>query len=484
MLGAAQVRPRLAAATAAAFRAEPDTLTAAQTWLDSVSDRELLRIDSCARYYPYDGSALGDARRWTARVLDSPFPVVAVLASMHHNGFVRERAVAVLARSRAPLSDRALAVRVTDHVGVVREAAAREVLRRATPEQAARIVPLLHRIEHRGRGSDVLSPYLHSLVAAHGEAEVWAGLRASPDRGTRRLAYRHSVEIGLVGLADAARLLPREDDPIIRRMLAHVVADHGPPEVIADVLLGSGSAEHRALGLVRLSADHLEPATVEPLLLDTSVLVRLWAQRRWRELGHDPAATYAAATRSAVKPTVRARAYLGLTETGAEPGRDEILDLVHSDHPALRKVGLRLLADQATADDVDELLTWVAGDSSVLARLAGLALVRAQHLWSVDDLARLKASPDPELRRRAWWLHRRRGGWETTIADLQILHDPDPRLAALGRNPRPPMYDQPTDAQRRRIAGLLPVAELSGVGLRAFTLAAGLRDLPPDAERT
>lgn len=141
-------------------------------------------------------------------MLDHPFPVVAVLASMHHDGFVRGRAVAVLARSRTPLSDRVLAVRVTDHVPAIREAAAREVLRRATPEHAARIVPLLHRIEHRGRGADVLSLYLHSLIAAHGEAEVWAGLRASPDRDTRRRAYRRSLQIGLLGLDEATRLLP------------------------------------------------------------------------------------------------------------------------------------------------------------------------------------------------------------------------------------------------------------------------------------
>jgi hypothetical protein len=285
-----------------------------------------------------------------------------------------------------------------------------------------------------------------------------------------------------VGPDDAARLLPGQDDQIIRRMLGHVVADHASPDVTATVLLASRSAELRALGLTRLTADHLTPAAVEPLLFDTSVLVRLWARRRWLELGHDPAATYTAATRSTTtKPTVRACAYVGLTETGAKPGREEILDLVHSDHLPLQKVGLRLLPDQAIADDVDELLRLVAGGSPSLARLASRALNHAQRLWTVEDLTPMKNSADPRQRRRAWWLHRNRGGWEATIADLQILHDPDPQLAALGRNPTAPMHHQPTDGQRQQITDLLHAADLPETSLRRIAFAAGIRNPRPPA---
>ena len=57
----------------------------------------------------------------------------------------------------------------------------------------------------------------------------------------------------------------------------------------------------------------------------------------------------------------------------------------------------------------------------------GEVLVRGPQLWSPADLAPLKAAGEPALRRRAWWLHRNRGGWEAVIADLELLHDADLR---------------------------------------------------------
>lgn len=475
MLSSPQIRRRLRESVAAVFRGDTAVLDETAAWLTSVTARELLRIDHYARQFRHEGPVLGKSQQWTRN--ESPLLVAAVLASMHPDGYVRERAVRSLAASLEPLSDRALAVRVTDHVGVIRKVAAREVLRRPTLAHADHIMPLLQRIEHRGRGSDVGPSYLHALVTAHGEVDVWARLRSSADYDLRRYAFRHSFDSGLLGPQDAVVLFAGERDQVVRRQFIRVIADSTAPDVIARVLLRGRSAESRVLGLVKLTAAELDSVDVERLLVDRSVLVRLWARRHWQEMGRDPATVYAAVARSTARPTLRARAYTGLVETETPIAREEILDLVQSAQLPLRKVGLSLLRHCAIAEDVPMLLSSVAGNHSRVARLASEVLAHNPKLWSLPDLAALKAAADPDLRRRAWWIHRHHSSWEAVIADLEILHDTDPRLAALGREPVPPMYFTPTDAQRQRIADLLATASLSSDQLLAIATAAGLPDL-------
>jgi hypothetical protein len=479
MLSPPQIRRRLSESAAAVFHGDRTVLDETASWLASVTARELLRIDYYARQVRYGGPALGGSQKWTKEVLASPLPVVAALASMHPDGYVRERAVQSLAADA--LSGRALAVRITDHVRVIQEKAVREVLRRQTLDHADHMVPLLHRIEQRGRGAHVLPLYLRTLVSQYGEADVWARLRDSADHDLRRVAFRHSFDTGLVGPRDAVELFPDERDQIVRRQLIRVIVDSTTPDVIARVLLRGRSAESRVLGLVKLTAAELDPADVERLLVDPSVLVRLWARRRWQEMGHDPATTYAAVARSTATPVVRARAYTGLAETESPIERQEILDLVESAELPLRKVGLMLLRGNATAADVPLLLRSVAGEDSRVARLASHVLARGPQLWFPADLAPLKTAEDPELRRRAWWIHRHHSGWEAVIADLELLHDTDPQLAAMGRQPEPPMYFRPADTQRQRIADLLATTTLSRDHLFATAVAAGLPDLVPTA---
>jgi hypothetical protein len=474
MLDHQEIRRRLGASATAAVEGNTDALRSTASWLTSATARELLRIDDCAREFRYEGPVLGEARQWTREVLASPLPVVAALAGMHRDGYVRQRAVESLAAFHDAVSDRALAVRVGDHVGAVREAAAREVLRRATLEHAEHIVPLLRRFEGRYRGAEVLPRYLRALTAEHGEAAVWAGLRSSADRDLRRAAFRHSFTVGLLALPEAVVLVPKERDQVVRRLLIEVIAGAATPEVVTRVLLRGRSAEGRALGLVKLTAAQLDPVDVERLLVDGSVLVRLWARRRWQEKGRHSAETYAAVARSTAAPIVRARAYTGLVETATPVGHQEIVDLAGSAELPLRKVGLSLLRSSAVAEDIPLLLRSVAGEDARVARLASEVLVGSPELRPLVDLAPFKTAGDPELRRRAWWIQHQYGGWHAVIADLEILQDADPLVAALGRQRVLPMYVQPTRAQAQRLTELLSTTRLDRPYVRSVAFAAGL----------
>jgi hypothetical protein len=433
-------------------------------------------MDGFARQFRYEGPTMGKSQQWTPSVLEFS-DVSAAIGSMHRDGHVRERAVRGLASSSSALSDRMIALRIGDYVEPVRALATSTLLVRTSLDQSVRTMPILHRFEQRDRGAEAAHTYLERLLAAHGADGVWEALRNATDRDLRRRAYQHSIATSLLDVDDAISLLPRECDQVVRRSLTHVVAEHGQPSAIREVLLRGHSAEGQVLGLVRLQPPNLTNDDVFPLLADSSVLVRFWARKRWQELGGDIEQACRSLIAHASTPSRRARAYVALSESKAKIDRTEILDLVRESEPALQKVGLQLLAPVAAPEDVPETLTLVRSPNSRVARLAVDVLAANLGLWSLADASDLKDDPDPEIRRRGWLLHRSRGGWESLISDLEILGDPDGELARLGAQPTAPMYLPPSDEQRARIGQLLPDATLKRDLKLGIVFAAGLTDL-------
>jgi hypothetical protein len=309
----AQIRARLRAAVAAVVEGDTAGCEAAQSWLMTVPARDLLRIDGFARQWRYEGPTMGKSQQWTHRVLKRT-ELAPALASMHPDGYLRERAVEALAHAHDQLSDRMLALRVADHVEQVRERALQEVISRTDLSEADVIAPVFQRFEVRSRGAEARTIYLNELEARHGQEQLWAHLRGSADRDLRRVAFCHSIEQQYLTVDEAVRHLERDRDQIVRRLMANLVAEAADPEVIRAALLHSRVAEARVLGLVKLAPPELGANDVEALLTDSSVLVRFWARRRWTELGGDLIEAYRSAIKSAPTPTRRANAYLGLAE--------------------------------------------------------------------------------------------------------------------------------------------------------------------------
>ncbi|MEU4386230.1 hypothetical protein [Promicromonospora sp. NPDC023805] len=289
------------------------------------------------------------------------------------------------------------------------------------------------------------------------------------------MAFRHSLTNELLSVSDAVAALPREHDRIVQSLLAHAIADRAVPDVVASALLSDRSAESRVLGLVRLTADLLDPADVERLLVDPGVLVRLWARQRYEEQGRDALSVYQDVAQGTGPVAVRARAYRGLVEAGGTVEHEATLDLVRSTEPPLKKAGLRLLTSCVAPADAPLLFETLRTGTNRVARLASEVLLEIPAAWSDADLLPLTSSPDPELRRRAWWLKRNRSGWDQTIADLEILLDHDPVLAALGRNMTIPQFAQPTEAQRDQLITLLPQVWPETWRNSRVAFAAGLR---------
>ncbi|MFI9487350.1 hypothetical protein ACIG47_13250 [Promicromonospora sp. NPDC052451] len=474
MLATTEIADRLSDGAAAVLSGALGPLAEIENWMLLASAGELLRIDRTARFWRHR-AALGTASLWEGGTLRRSGCLGAALASMHGDGRVREAAVGILTRTDAPLADRMLAIRLTDHVRPVRDAATRAVLRRTSLTQADQIVPVLHLIEGRTRGAEVLPLYLHALAGVHGEATLWSRLRGSTTPAVRRMAFRHSLTNELLSVGDAVAALPREHDRIVQSLLAHAIADRAAPDVVASALLSDRSAESRVLGLVRLTADLLDAPDVERLLVDTGVLVRLWARQRYEEQGLNALSVYQDVARGTGPAAVRARAYHGPIEAGGTVEHETALDLVRSTEPPLTKAGLRLLMGCVAPSDAPLLFETLQAGTNRVARLASEALLEIPAAWSDADLLPLTSSQDPDLRRRAWWLKRNRSGWDETIADLEILLDHDPALAALGHNMTFPPFARPTELQRARLIALLPQVWPETWRTSRVAFAAGLR---------
>ena len=399
---------------------------------------------------------------------------------MHADGFLRERAVHELARRREPLSTRVLALRSADHVEAVATLARDELLRRTAMHELTDVLPVLLRLRGRTRAAAVEPSYVEAAERRYGAEAVWSMLRDTHDRRLRREAFRHSASARYLSVDEAVRLTAYEHDAVVHHVLVHLIADSGSTDLVR-TLLTSRSALGRVLALVRLEATQVPAADLRRLVVDRSELVRLWARRRAQESGIDPVEVCAVVARSDAAPTLRENAFRGLAEAGEEVAREEVLVLVSSEAPALRRAGLRLIRGHVTAEDVGLLLDVVSTCPPRTARLAVDALDDDAVLWSPADLEPLWSSASPAVRTRAWQLQRRRGGWETTIADLRARQDV--HLASRAPVPAPPTYGTLTDDQRERLRAVLRGSLVDRQALELVATSAGVPFAVPGRPR-
>lgn len=418
---------------------------------EALAARDLVALDARARGWTRP-LGLPDAW-WRAVDRGAPVPVV-VLASLHHEGHLRQRAVERLAGERDRLASWALALRACDHVDQVQVVALRALLARTGIDEAPDVLAMLLATSGRRRGWTALGQYLDAARARHGERAFWSALRSATDAAVRREAFRRELDAGALTADEASRLLVDEGDAVVQHLLVRLVAETGSVDEVR-ALLVSGTALARVLALVRLDADQVPGDELRRLVADRSELVRVWARRRADEAGLDPVALCRDLVRPDVRPALREQAYRGLAEAGGAVGRTEVLALVASPVPALQRAGLRLLRDQVVADDVPMLLDLVATGTARSARLAGEVLTNRLGLWGVEDLEPLWRSDSAQVRARAWALQRRRGGWETTLADLRAWDERDRGAPPGLTEPVPPQFGNPTDGQRERLRAAL-----------------------------
>ncbi|MET7278475.1 hypothetical protein ABZS29_09610 [Kribbella sp. NPDC005582] len=375
-------------------------------WLVGLPAAGVLQVAERARGTRYVLGPLGEAADWD-RLLGSRDLLAACVASMHADGYLRERAVRVLSDCAGDLVARCLALRAVDHVEQVRRVALAELVNRPVPSALG----VLLRVRERTHGAAALATY--------GGYFDLTKLLDEQDFAVRRFAY-DGLMAGLGSGEVEARLAVENDQWSRRRLVEHWMSID--PVAAKEALLSSRYVEGRLFVLYDGTDELFQRSELEERLLDRSPRVRAAARWRYRRAGYDSAPYY----RFHWESNGVASALMGLRETGQRFTEVEARTALASDEPRVRLAALHLWPDERPPKQV--LLELLADPSGAVVKPAARLLARTPGI-RYDDVAPAAASAEIFMRRAAWRVRCELGGWNRLRADLEALRDPDEELA-------------------------------------------------------
>jgi hypothetical protein len=365
------------------------------------------------------------------------------IASLHGSGWVRERAVRLLADSDDALAPAFLLLRANDWVDPVRQAAIESLERRLADRGVDELVPHLELVF---RLTDVRRNDLRGLTARVEQElaspEAAASLQRACGEGTAR-ARRRCLDLALRARTFDVRftLLASLDD---RDRSTRVAAAHAAGSVFAGEELRALLRRLRTSRVSALRRAALEVAAervqselrdlAEGLLLDADAAVRAAARRHLRTTAAPPDAASRYRTALAQRPERLAAAILGLGETGAPA--DAALVEVHllDDRARVRSAAVSALGSLAAADHRSDFIALIADPSPRVARAACDVLLR---LPAVELSLLVEAAvrgEHPSQRRCGVDLVVRHDHWAAGLAWLRIAREGEEEIAARAKN--------------------------------------------------
>ncbi len=396
------------------------------------------------------------------------------LSVMAIDGRLREWAVGRLAEADpTPLADRLIAVRLGDHVEVVRDRAWEALVSRCHHDQAGVVAPVLVAMRDRWRTAGVLARYAAHYEATTGEP-LWAALRSSIDRDTRRWAVAAALRVGGYSPAQAASALTTEPDQMVARALIdHVVATRDATLLAS--LVGARQARARAAALMAMPTG-LPLDLLRRALLDGAGSVRAAARTTAQRYGYDAAAVYREEWEQRRSP----RSLVGLIESGERPDQAWLRSLWDDPHASIRAIAIQATDPAAMpSSDVSTLFGRLCQVES--ARAIVRTLTRHGG-WPYKQAAERWGTADGVTRRRLWRLLTSRGGWDRVRGSLLAATDDDPAVAGQGvadlrgwaQHQAAHMYRSPTPDQRDDLVRLLQIAVVDDQIRDRISFVAGL----------
>ncbi|WP_344160322.1 hypothetical protein [Kribbella yunnanensis] len=380
-------------------------------WLGQLSPVDLVRLDERARWASwYVAHPLGGRADWEA-VVGRGDLLTDCVASMHPDGYLRQRAVHLLVSQASEVVARCLALRATDHVEPVRRVALIGLAGRPDPVALGVLVRMRNRIH---------GP---AALASYGGQFALTDLLGEPDLMVRRFAYD-----GVLGEMDSGQVAARlevESDQWLRRQLAERWMAIDPVAAKAR-LLGSRYVEGRLTVLLDGTDELFDRAELEARMLDRSRRVRAAACWRYRRAGLEPAPYYRAHWEAGGGQS----ALEGLRETGQRFTEAEARTALASDDPRVRLAALHLWPGELPPKQL--LLDFLTDPSGAVVKSVARLLAATPGV-RYDDVAPNARSDQPNQRRAAWRVRCELGGWNRPRADLEALRDSDDTLAAAAR---------------------------------------------------
>ena len=473
----------------AATRGGPGAWAAGARFLAELDGRSWRMLDQAARgHHAYDYQV--PARRTENRSgvdLTEPTGFVAAITSFHPDGRIRQGATRALAGLTGAVPSTALAVRLFDHVGPVREEARAALLRSRWADSATAVLDVLLAARDRQYGPAALLSIQDALFAQISAAELVEKLLAEGSREVRRWAFALGRDRDLFTSERLLSFVRSDPDQWLRATAAEdlrPIARSGQLRV----LLATKTVETRLIAITHLPDEALSNDDLLPLLADPAQRIREQAGWRARRRGIDVLSWY----RTQISGTHSGRARAGILDGLAAIGSAEDLDVftahLRNEVPRVRAAAITGVSTHASREAALTTLAPLLLDPSPrVSSAAARALIRLSAPREVAAAA--WASPQPWSRRSALRVNRALSGWDRVEADLRAVTDSDPQLVALGlagignwlRTSAPTLWTRLGDGQRDRIQGLLAAGSVNEAMSRAVAFHARIRNQPPSA---
>jgi len=416
-------------------------------WLSGCDGRTWLALDEAARWGAYGAVApVVRADGWSEPELGEPTGLVAVIASLHANGWIRQQATRVLANhggrvgGLARLRAAALAVRALDHVRQVRQEALRGLSGPLVAEEVEPALGVLLAGRGRRHAAAALDVVRESALAGLPVAELVESLAGSQQLAVRRWAVELAHEHGLFSVQRLLAIVESEPDQLLRARCASWLAGMAGPSVLR-TLLAARVVEARLVALTQVPEDDLPTESLLPMLADPAARVREIAQWRVRRRGLDAADWYRrqlAASRGQTTAQVPAPKRIaaclaGLAAVGQATDAALFVDNLTHASPRVRAVAAQGVGAVADSSQVSALITPLLLDTS--PRVSSTAAHVLAHRAAIPaDVETAWASGQPWSRRAAWRVSRASGSWDRVEADLRAATDDDPDLSGEGQS--------------------------------------------------
>jgi HEAT repeat protein len=441
MLADALTPPLLKTATPFLFVEDTGLAADVAAWLTAglraFRARELVAADERLRrgsaYYAPSGAlelrwinaTPADVGRFSQRPDAAP---LLGLFSMHPNGFVRERAVALLSGSTTGDELPFLIIRSNDWVADVRTAALAALQERLKPAYRAHFLkhlPLVSRLERAERANH--GPFLravHGLFAApDARAFLFEGLRSS-DRATARLCA--GVALAGDGPAEAAfatEALQSHDVVVAARAAAWFrrsdVCFYTP--TVESLMSGHRSSlvRRQALNIALEKAPDMAAGALQRALFDGNAGVRWTAQFFSQQAGRDPGSEYARVLSSNAPPDVLFAALRGAGELDRRDAVGRVREMVEDKSVRIAKAALAALARLEPEGRIELGLRLLRDEREGLSREAREILIPVISGVCLNDLRDALSAAAPHVRRNAFALLSHLRKWQTLLGLLE-----------------------------------------------------------------
>lgn len=364
------------------------------------------------------------------------------VASFHHNGRVRQRAVELLNNFHDGSEVPFLLLRLNDWVSNVREVARAAVIQRLKGgdfKPFARNLFLVLRLDEcvRADHSEVLRLFVGKLVESDYESEFLDGVH-NADRFVRRRLFKLAIKLEN---ADSERLVSiglQSSDPVLRLWAAQRAQDAFDDEALHKFIAITSHdrfAPVRREGLLAVIRRFPQEAVsiLKVALFDRSRSIRAFAQFYLAKLESPKISTIYRDALSQGKFEA-ATSISGLGETGAKEDAALVLQYAKHESIKVRAATVRALGRLAGDEHVPFLVKSLMDGSPAVTRAASQSLRGRGHLVDAAALqAVFRGDYRRQIRMAALHLFEEMQPWTVMPMMIEAVSDPDESIAARAK---------------------------------------------------